>query len=72
MEIDAPLAAQALQAALAESPQFAQYVPEIIWMPLHVGGALLLRYQNQPPRELAGLWDFQNAVVKGYKRMAGL
>ena len=72
MEIDGTLAAQAMQAALAESPQFAQYGPNMIWLALREGGTFLLRYENQPPRDLAGLWDFQNAVVKGYKRMAGL
>ena len=72
MEIDETLAAGAMDAALAETPQFAQYGPKMIWMPLREGGALLLRYENQPPRDLPGLWDFQNAVVKGYKRMAGI
>ena len=72
MEIDQTLAAAAMDAALAASPQFAQYGPKMIWMPLREGGTLLLRYENPPPRDLAGLWDFQNAVVKGYKRMAGL
>ena len=72
MEIDGALAAQAMKAALAESPQFAQFAPTMIWMPLREGGAFLLRYENQPPRDTPGLWDFQNAVVKGYKRMAGI
>ena len=72
MEIDAELAAQALENALATSPQFANYKPALVWRPLAQGGALFLQYGIQPPAGLAGLWDFQNAVVKGYKSMAGV
>ena len=61
-----------LQTALADAPDFAQYQPGLIWRPLAQGGAFFLQYGNQPPAGLAGLWDFQNAVVKGYKRMSGL
>ena len=72
MEIDPTLAARALEEALASSPQFAQYQPTLIWRPLAQGGALFLQYGVQPPAGVDGLWDFQNAVVKGYKSMAGV
>ena len=72
MEIDPVLAAKALENALAASPQFAQYEPLMVWRSLAQGGALFLQYGVQPPTGLAGLWDFQNAVVKGYKSMAGV
>ncbi len=72
VEIDSKLAAQSLEAALAESPQFAQFQPQLTWRPLAQGGAFFLQYGNQPPAAFAGLWEFQNAVVKGYKRMSGI
>ena len=72
MEIDPTLAAKALETALAASPQFTQYQPALDWRPLAQGGALFLQYGVQPPAGLGGLWDFQNAVVKGYKSMAGV
>ncbi len=72
MEINPTLAARALENALATSPGFGQYQPTLVWRPLAQGGALLLQYGVQPPAGLDGLWDFQNAVVKGYKSMAGV
>jgi hypothetical protein len=72
MDINPQLAEKALSQALAGSPQFAQYEPKLVWRPLATGGALFLQYGIQPPAALAGLWDFQNAVVKGYKSMAGV
>ena len=72
MDINPQVAAEALKQALAASPQFAQYEPRLVWRPLAAGGALFLQYGNQPPAGLAGLWDFQNSVVKGYKSMAGV
>ncbi len=72
MEIEPGLAARALEIALTAAPQFAQYEPALVWRPLAQGGALFLQYGIQPPAGLPGLWDFQNAVVKGYKSMAGV
>jgi hypothetical protein len=70
--IDPALAEQALNTALQEFPQFAGYGPRLSWRALFQGGAFVVEYGVQPPRDAAGLWDFQNAVVKGYKRLAGL
>ena len=72
MEIDAPLAVRALREALEQFPQFAAYGPRLAWRPLFQGGAWIVEYGQQPPRDTPGAWDFQNAVVKGYKRLAGL
>ena len=72
MEIDASLAEQALREALAGFPQFAAFGPRMVWRPLAQGGAFLLQYDQAPPREMPGVWDFQNAVVKGYKKLAGI
>ena len=72
MEIDANLADQALRAALEQYPQFAAFGPRLIARALFQGTAFMLEYERQPPPNLAGVWDFQNAAVKGYKRLAGL
>ena len=72
LEIDPSLAEQALRHALAGSPQFAPFGPQLVWRPLAQGGAFLLQYDQTPPREMPGAWDFQNAVVKGYKKLAGI
>ena len=72
MEINPQLAEQALREALERFPQFASYGPRLVWRPLREGGAFMLEYAAQPPRETPGVWDFQNAVVRGYKRLAGL
>ena len=72
MEIDAKLAEQALREALEKFPHFASFGPRLAWRPLFQGGAFLLEYDQQPPRDTPGAWEFQNAAVKGYKRLAGL
>jgi len=72
MEINPILADEALRAALEKYPQFAGFRPRLVCRSLFQGTAFLLEYEQQPPRDLAGAWDFQNAVVKGYKRLAGL
>ncbi len=72
MQIDAALADQALMAALAKFPQFAEFGPRLTARPLFQGTAYLLEWERQPPRDMADAWEFQNAVVKGYKRLAGI
>ena len=71
MTIDPRLADQALREALERYPQFAAFGPRLAARELFQGAALMLEYERQPPRDLADAWDFQNAVVKGYKRLAG-
>ena len=71
MTIDAALAGQALREALEKYPQFAPFGPRLTARELFQGAALMLEYERQPPRDMADAWDFQNAVVKGYKRLAG-
>ena len=72
MEIDARFAEQALREALENYPQFAPYEPRLEWRPLLTGGAFMVGYQQHPPREKPHVWDFQNAVVKRYKQLAGV
>jgi hypothetical protein len=72
MEINPTLASQALAEALTQFPQFAPYGPRLAWRPLFQGGAFLVQYETDPPNSEEGAWDFQNAVVKGYRRLAGV
>ena len=72
MEIDLKLAEQALREALEHFPQFTAFQPRLVWRPLAQGGAFMLDYAQHPPRDTPGVWDFQNAAVKGYKRLAGI
>jgi len=72
MEIDSNLAAQAMKEGLAKYPRFAAYGPRLAWRPLFQGGAFLLEYDQAPERGDADAWEFQNAVVKAYKRMSGV
>ena len=72
MEIDSTLADQAIRAALEKCPQFASYAPRLVARALFQGTAFMLAYERQPPKDLPDAWEFQNAVVKGYKRLAGL
>ena len=70
--MDAKLAGQALRAALEKYPQFEPFGPRLAVRLLFQGAAFLLEYERQPPRDMAGAWDFENAAVKGYKRLVGL
>jgi len=56
---------------LAKYPSMAQFGAKLIWRALFTGGAFQLIYDVQPPREHPDAWEFQNAVVKAYKRLAG-
>jgi hypothetical protein len=71
MEIDANLAVQALKEGLAKYPQYAGNGARVAWRPLFKGGALLLEYEKAPERGDPDAWEFQNVVVKAYKRLAG-
>lgn len=70
--IDPKLAEQAVREGLEKFPQFASFEPRLAWRPLYQGGTFLVEYDQHPPRDTPGMWDFQNAVVKGYKRLAGV
>jgi hypothetical protein len=71
-QIDPELAGRAKREALEKYPRFAEYGPRLIWRALFQGGTFLVEYETQPPREDPDAWEFQNAMVKGYKRLAGL
>lgn len=72
MDIIPELERQALEEALKKYPRFAAYSPKLIARPLFQGHALMLEYTDPPPRDDPDAWEFQNAVVKTYKKLAGV
>ncbi len=71
MELRAELVQQALAEALEKHSQFAEFGPKLARRELFRGHTYFVEYDRQPPADAPGLWDFQNDVVKGYKRLAG-
>jgi len=71
-EIDPSLAEQAMKEGLAKYPSMADFKAKLIWRALFKGGAFQLQYEEQPPKDHPDAWEFQNAVVKAYKRLAGI
>ena len=71
MDVQPELEQQALGEGLRKYPRFAAYGPRLIARPLFQGHALMLDYTEPPPRDDPDAWEFQNAVVKTYKRLAG-
>ena len=70
MEIDPELAAQACREAYQKYPRFEGYGPRLVARKLFRGSALMLEYVKAPPSDDPDAWEFQNAVVKAYKRSA--
>lgn len=64
-------AKQALEEALARYPQFAAFGPRLVARALFKGEAYMLEWSQQPAEDLADAWEFQNAAVKGYRRICG-
>ena len=72
MEIDPVLVQKAMEEGLAKYPSMAEFPAKLIWRALFQGGAFQLTYDSPPPREHPDAWEFQNSVVKAYKRLAGV
>jgi hypothetical protein len=72
VDLDPNLCRQALAEATAKYPQFAEFGPKLIARPLFQGAAYMLEWERQPPKELSDAWEFQNAAVKAYRRLAGV
>lgn len=70
MQIDPELAAGAIREGLKKYPRFEGYGPKIVARALFQGHALMLEYSEQPPHGDPDAWEFQNAVIKAYKRSA--
>lgn len=72
MEIDPQLEQQAMEAGYARYPSMSAFKAKLLYRALLQGGAFQLQYEEQPPRDHPDAWEFQNTVVKTYKRLAGL
>ena len=72
IDLDPQLCRQALDEALARFPQFAPYPAKLIGRPLFQGVGYQLEWTATPPAGLADAWEFQNAAVKAYRRLAGV
>lgn len=71
MEIDPVLEAQAFEEAYSRFPRFRGIKAKLAAKPLFRGFAWQLVYEEPPPQD-PDAWEFQNAVVKTYRRAAGL
>jgi hypothetical protein len=70
MEIVPELADRAMQEGLERYPQFAAFGPKLVARKLFQGSALMLEYSEALPKDDPDAWEFQNVVVKAYKRLA--
>ena len=71
MQIDPELSRQAVEVAVQKYPSMAEYSARVIYRELFRGGAFLLEYDVQPPRDHPDAWEFQNAAVRAYQRLSG-
>ena len=69
IEIDPELSRMALAEAAQQFPEFAGQALRVIARPLLKGFAWQLEWQGTPPTGQPA-WEFQNAAIKAYKRMA--
>jgi hypothetical protein len=69
IEIDSALSAQALGEAEAQFPDFAERAIGVIARPLLKGFAWQLDWKGEPPTGQPA-WEFQNAAIRAYKRLA--
>ncbi len=74
LSIDATVMRAAIAEALASFPSMTAYAPQatLRCLPIPGGGhTFVLRYDPALPKGLADAWEFQNAVVRAYKRRTG-
>jgi len=71
MEIDEVLSRKALDEAEAQFPEFAGLAAGVVARPLFQGFAWQLEWKSPPP-EGQQAWEFQNAAVRAYKKLAGV
>lgn len=71
IEIDPELNRQALAEAAERYPEFAGRALRVAARPLFKGYAWIVEWDGDPP---AGqdAWEFQNAAIRAYKRLAGI
>ena len=71
IEIDPELNRQALAEAAQQFPEFAGQAVSVIARPLLRGFAWQLEWKGAPPHGQPA-WEFQNAAIRAYKRLAGI
>ena len=69
IEIDAELNHQALEEAARQFPEFAGQALRVVARPLFKGFAWQLEWKGSPPPGQPA-WEFQNAAIRAYKRLA--
>jgi hypothetical protein len=69
IEIDPELNARALTEAAEVYPEFAGRALQVVARPLFRGYAWQVVWNGPPPSGQAA-WEFQNAAVRAYKRLA--
>lgn len=69
IEIDPELSRQALAEACGQFPEFAGQAVAVIARPLLKGFAWQLEWRGTPPVGQPA-WEFQNAAIRAYKRLA--
>ena len=70
MQIDPELNRQALEEAAQKYPEFAGRARTVVAKPLFQGVAWQLEWEGTPPSG-QDAWEFQNAAIRAYKRLAG-
>ena len=63
-------ATAALEHGLEKYPRYRALKPRIVRARLWQGSALMVRYEQDPPRDDKDAWEFQNAVIKRYHGVA--
>jgi hypothetical protein len=71
IEIDPELNRLALDEAAEKFPEFAGHALRVVVRPLLKGFAWQLEWKEAPPTGQAA-WEFQNTVIRTYKRLAGI
>jgi hypothetical protein len=71
IEIDPELNRLAIAEAAQLYPEFAEQASHVIARPLSQGFAWQLVWKGAPPDGKAA-WEFQNAAIRAYKRLAGV
>jgi hypothetical protein len=71
IEIDPELNRLALAEAAKLYPEFADQASHVIARPLAQGFAWQLVWKGAPPAGQEA-WEFQNAAIRAYKRLAGV
>lgn len=71
MEIDPELSRLAIAEAARQFPEFAGRAEGVVARPLLRGFAWQIEWKEAPPAGQPA-WEFQNAAVRAYKRLAGI